>query len=92
MDYFCYDFGNDWSYQVLENYEKSLENIVNKNCFILLHYIFDLVGGRSEYIDTLIQNSTINDVDLREEELFIVPKSKKHFYTLSDGIVLKRIK
>lgn len=92
MDYFCYDFGNDWSYQDLENYEKSLEDIANRNCFILLHYIFDLIVGRSEYIDPLIQNTTINEIFLKDEEIFIVPKSKKHFFSLNDGIILKRIK
>ena len=92
LDYFYQEYERVWDYEDLLDYEKKLESISNNNALLILHYIFSYYGGRSDYIDPLIDHTTINNMDFSPSNILVVPHSIKHFLSFNDGIILKKIK
>jgi len=89
LDYFYSFLGNNWEYYELQEYESRIEQLINNNGVIVLHYI--MMFGSSRFTsDKLFDNSGIVKDDLTDEEVYKV--NRKDSNKVYDGIILKRVK
>lgn len=88
LDYFHYNFGSNWCYEQLLNYEKELEKIAKRDALIFLHYIICYKKDGEIYRKSIIDRSSISFLDLVSEEIIEVPSNA----SISCGLILKKCK
>lgn len=90
-DYLSHFYGNGWGYEYLQELEKSLESLINKDGVMALAYLikYKSLGKNKTYP---ILCSQIRKEDLTDEEVLLFPHiEKKLLKTAQDGLILKRV-
>jgi len=88
LDYANNKWGDNWDYQKLEEYLKSLENLMKNDGVIFYKYILSYIKDGVKK-DKIFHDSSISSSDILDE-FYQIPKvttSKE-----SDGIILRRVK
>lgn len=87
LDYANATWGNDWDYEKLEEYLKSLEKLASNNAVIFYKYILSYIK------DGVIKENIFHDSSIKQEEIkdkfYVIPKNSTN--TVQDAIILRRV-
>lgn len=88
LDYIEGRWGQDWSYETLQEYLGNLEKISKDNGIIFYKYVINLLRGENRKEHIFYDSSVLYEEIA--SEIHLVPKNG--YETLYDGIILRRVK
>lgn len=88
LDYIEGRWGQDWTYEKLETYLKSLEHLAKDNGIIFYKYVINLLHG-SDYKEHIFYDSSVKLEEVKSE-MHLIPKNGRE--TIYDGMLLRRVK
>jgi len=91
LDYVQLEWGREWEYQKLIQYERDLKKLANDDCVVFLHYLYDRLSNpfRTPEETPVFRNSAVFLKDITDEKIFELCDTK----TKNRGeILLKRFK